>query len=573
MLVGRRCGTPARRLALAAILLTIASSPLVGQGRGEQIDRQLAARVDSLFAPWDKTDSPGCAVAVFRNSEIIHARGYGMASLEHGLAITPKTVFDIGSTSKQFAAMSIVLLAEDGALSLDDDVRRFVPELPDYGNRITIRHLLTHTSGLRDYLTLWSLAGFEAADYTTSAEALSLIARQRSLNFRPGEQYLYSNSGYFLLSVIVERVSGKSLAAYSHERIFAPLGMAHTRFNDDHSAIIANRATGYMPRTEGGYAVSMSNYEQTGDGAVNTSVEDLLRWDENFYTGRVGGRRTLELMQTPAVLKDGRQLTYALGLRVEPYRGLPTVSHGGSWVGYRAELVRFPDQHFSVACLCNRSDANPSRLARRVADIYLADEFTRQEGESGTEPVGSTNTAVSVDASVLERYVGLYRDPRTGAVIRFAVRGDTLYDAAPDRSARAPLTPIAADRFRRQGGADVLFQGGDSRQARQVRIGMGADAITAERIPEANPSATELARYVGTYDSDEIGATYTIAVEGGMLMLHRRRADPIKLVPTYADAFAADGLLFAFERRGGRIVGMTVDAGRTRGLSFTRRAR
>jgi hypothetical protein len=452
-------------------------------------------------------------------------------------------------------------------------VRRFVPELPDYGHRITIRHLLTHTSGLRDYLTLWTLAGFDDADYTTGAEALSLIARQRSLNFRPGEQYLYSNSGYFLLSVIVERASGKSLVAYAHERLFAPLGMRHTRFNDDHGAIIANRATGYAPRADGGFSVNMSNYEQTGDGAVNTSVEDLLLWDENFYSGRVGGRRALELMQTTAVLADGRPLTYALGLRVEPYRGLPTVSHGGSWVGYRAELLRFPEQRFSVACLCNRSDANPSRLARRVADIYLADEFAQREGELRTEPVGTAVTAIALDASVLARYAGLYRDPRTGGVLRFTVSGDTLYGSAPDRSTRTPLTPIAVDRFRYQGGAYVLFQGGASRRADRVRIGAGPDTSTAERIAEANPSPAELARYAGTYDSDEIGATYTIVVEGGTLMLHRRRAAPVALVPTYADAFAADGLLFAFERRGGGVVGMTVDAGRTRGLRFTKRSR
>ncbi len=483
MLVRYLGGMRARLLVLAPILLAITSAQAIGQQQRGQSDTRLTARVDSLFMPWDRTDSPGCAVAVYRGSEIIHARGYGMASLEHGIAITPQTVFDIGSTSKQFAAMSIVLLAEKGVLSLDDDVRRFVPELPDYGSRITIRHLLTHTSGLRDYLTLWSLAGFDDADFTTGAEALDLIVRQRALNFRPGEQYLYSNSGFFLLSVIVERASGKSLAAYAHEHIFAPLGMRHTRFNNDHTAIIANRATGYSPRSDGGFAVDMSNYEQTGDGAVNTSVEDLLRWDENFYTAQVGGRRALEAMQTTAVLNDGSRLTYALGLRIEPYRGLPTVSHGGSWVGYRAELLRFPEQRFSVACLCNRSDANPSRLARRVADIYLADQLGPAEEESRSETAEPAGTvAPTLDAAML-------------------------------------------------------------------------------------------ARYAGTYDSDEIGATYTVAVEGGRLVLHRRRAKPVDLVPTGTDAFTADGLRFAFQRRGGRVVGMTVDAGRTRGLLFGRRAR
>lgn len=573
MLVRRRSGMGSRRLAVAATLLAISSSAALGQRRGEQVEMQLAARVDSLFMSWNRTNSPGCAVAVFRNSEIIHARGYGMASLEHGLAITPKTVFDIGSTSKQFAAMSIVLLAEDGALSLDDDVHRFVPELPDYGHRITIRHLLTHTSGLRDYLTLWSLAGFDDADYTTGAEALALIAKQGSLNFPPGEQYLYSNSGFFLLSVIVERASGKSLAAFAQERIFEPLGMHHTRFNDDHTAIIPDKATGYSPRAGGGVAVNMSNYEQTGDGAVNTSVEDLLKWDENFYTGKVGGPRALQSMQTPAVLNDGRELTYALGLRVEPYRGLPTVSHGGSWVGYRAELLRFPDQHLSVACLCNRSDAGPSRMARLVADIYLADEFARQDGGSRTKPAGTTVAAIRLDAAALARHAGLYRDPRTGSVLRFTVRGDTLYSSAPALSWHEPLTPVGADHFLDQGGTSVRFQAVGGRPAERVQVGEGAEMTVAVRIEEAKPGPAELAPYAGTYDSDEIGATYTLVVRDGALMLHRRRAEPVALVPTYSDAFAADGLLFVFERRGGRVTGMTVDAGRTRGLSFARRAR
>src|SRR5205085_11877682 len=215
------------------------------------------------------------------------------------------------------------------------------------------------------------LAGVDDADLTTDQDALELIARQREPNFAPGDQWLYSNSGFFLASVIVKRVSGKTLAQFAAERIFAPLGMTHTRFNDDHMSVIPNRATGYAPRDSGGWATAMSNFEQTGDGAVQTSIEDMQRWDENFYTGRVGGTEVLAAMQKPAVLNSGKQQTYALGLQVDSYRGLRTVSHGGSWAGYRAELLRFPDQHLSVACLCNLARTNPSQLARRVAEVYL----------------------------------------------------------------------------------------------------------------------------------------------------------------------------------------------------------
>src|SRR6478672_3317363 len=257
---------------LRRILPFVVASIAARFGAAQTPDTSARARVDRIFAAYDRTDSPGCAVGVYRDGRVTLARGYGMANLELNVALSPQSVFDIGSTSKQFTATSVVLLAQQGKLSLDDDIRKYIPELPNYGKTITIRHILTHTSGIRDYLTLWGLAGVDDADLTTDDDALALIARQRELNFAPGEQWLYSNSGFFLASVIVKRVSGMTLARFAAARIFAPLGMAHTRFNDDHMSVIANRATGYAPRDSGGgWATAMSNFEQTGDGAVQTS--------------------------------------------------------------------------------------------------------------------------------------------------------------------------------------------------------------------------------------------------------------------------------------------------------------
>jgi CubicO group peptidase (beta-lactamase class C family) len=459
---------------LAAPALAVAQRP------NAAADSSPHARVDRIFAQWDRTDSPGCAVGVYRNGSIEYARGYGMANLELGVALSPQSIFDIGSTSKQFTAMSVMLLARDGKLSLDDDIRKYIPELRDYGKTITIRHILTHTSGIRDYLTLWSLAGVDDADLTTDQDALALIARQRELNFAPGEQWLYSNSGFFLASVIVERVSGKTLARFAAERIFAPLGMTHTRFNDDHMSVIPNRATGYAPRDSGGWATAMSNFEQTGDGAVQTSIEDMQGWDENFYTGVVGGTATLATMQTTATLNDGKRQTYALGLMVDSFRGLHTVSHGGSWAGYRAELLRFPDQHLSVACLCNLARTNPSVLARRVAEVYLGDKMTPAN-----------------DANVV---------------------------AAGRAPANAP----------------------------------GSWA----------PTAGELSGYVGRYESAELETTYTISLDNGKLMLHRRRSAAIALEPTASDTFTAERITYRFVRDRGRVSGFLVEAGRTRNLRF-----
>ena len=330
------------------------------------------AAVDEVFSDLVKAGSPGCAMAVYRNGRTIYAKGYGLANIEENVEITPKTVFDIGSTSKQFTASSILLLEKQGKLSVNDDIRKYIPELPDYGQKITILHLLNHTSGLRDYLTLMDLAGINIDSVTTDEDALRIITQQKALNFAPGSDWLYSNTGFFLQSVIVKRVSGKTLREFAAENIFASLGMTHTQFRDEHTALIPNRAMAYDPKEKkDGYTLSVSYFEQTGDGAVHTSVEDLLKWDENFYSGKVGGKEFLAEIQEQGKLNNGKVLDYAKGLFIADYRGLHTVSHGGSWGGYRAELLRFPEQHFSVACLCNRGDANPTRRAHQVADIYL----------------------------------------------------------------------------------------------------------------------------------------------------------------------------------------------------------
>lgn len=443
------------RYAIASMLAAALAAPLArAQPPKVNVDSSTHGRVDAIFAQWNRTDSPGCAVGVYRGGVIEYARGYGMGNLELGVALSPHSLFDIGSTSKQFTAMSIMLLARDGKLSLDDDIHKFIPELPNYGKTITVRHILTHTSGIRDYLTLWGLAGVDDADLTTDDDALALIARQRELNFAPGEQWLYSNSGFFLASVIVKRVSGKTLARFAAERIFAPLGMTHTRFNDDHMAIIPDRATGYTPRDSGGWATAMSNFEQTGDGAVQTSIEDLQRWDENFYTGTVGGTETLASMQKPAVLNDGKQQTYALGLTVDRYRGLRTVSHGGSWAGYRAELLRFPDQHLSVSCLCNLARTNPSLLARRVAEVYLGGQMTPAADASvtaaGRRRPTAPATSWSPNAGDLARYAGRYESPELETTYTFSVENGTLI-LHRRRSAPVALTPASSDTFTAEG--------------------------------------------------------------------------------------------------------------------------
>jgi CubicO group peptidase (beta-lactamase class C family) len=383
--------------------------------------------VDEVFADLAKPGSPGCALAVARGGKIIYEKGYGLANIEENVNITPQSVFDIGSTSKQFTAASILLLEKQGKLSIHDDIRKYLPEIPDYGHKITILNLLNHTSGLRDYLTLFELAGINTDSVTTDEDALAIIANQKALNFEPGSEWLYSNSGFFLLSVIVKRASGKTLAAFAAENIFAPLEMKHTVYRDDHTQIVPNRALAYDAKEqEEGYSINVSYFEQTGDGAVHTSVEDILKWDENFYSGRVGGTEFLAELQESTKLNSGKSVNYAKGLAVGKYRGLGIVEHGGSWGGYRAQLLRFPEQHFSVACLCNLGNAGPEKRALRVADIYLAEAMREPAVREKEDKKREKKESIAVPAEKLAAYAGNFGSEELRAVYRLGVEDGKL---------------------------------------------------------------------------------------------------------------------------------------------------
>jgi CubicO group peptidase (beta-lactamase class C family) len=516
----------------------------------------VSTNVDAIFAEYDRTDSPGCALGVFQDGRIEYARGYGMANLEHALANSPQTVFDIGSTSKQFTVFAVLLLEQDGKLGIDDDVRKHVPELYGYGPTITIRQLMQHTSGLRDYLGLFWLRGIETEDLTTDEDSLEVIVRQEKLNFEPGSEYLYSNSGYFLLSQIVKRVSGKSLSEFAEERIFGPLGMRHTRFHGDHRRIVPRRATGYDEGAEGGFVIDMSDYEQTGDGAVYTTVEDLFLWDQNFYHAKVGTAEILERMQTPGKLANGEPITYGLGLVMRDYRGLPTVSHGGSWAGYRAQLLRFPDERFSVACVCNLGATDPSRLARRVAEVYLGEKMA-----PSNQPVPRDRTAVEVEAEALQAFAGAFWEESEGYVFVSATDDGLSVDV---HGTSLELLPVSPARFSSEIGIDVEFEGSD----RMVLRAPGEDPVALSRVETWNPG--DLSSFSGIYESAEIGATLEIVFEDGVLRARHRTISAGDFRPTRTDSFHVDGLDLSFTRDRGQVSGFTLDMGRVKGIRYQR---
>ena len=413
-----------QKFAGAFICATFLVSTCASGIAGPRDEKSVTAAVDEVFADLTRPGSPGCALAVYRDSKIIYSKGYGLANVEEDVPITPQAVFDIGSTSKQFTATSILLLQKQRKLSVNDDIRKYIPELPDYGQKITILHLLNHTSGLRDYLTLMELAGIHIDSVTTDEDALALITRQKALNFAPGSDWLYSNTGFFLLSTIVKRVSGKTLREFAAENIFTPLNMTHTQYRDDHASLVTNRAMAYeQNEKKDAYTLDVSYFEQTGDGAVHTSVEDLLQWDNNFYDPKVGGKDFLAELQERGKLNNGKTLDYAKGLFIQNYRGLAAVSHGGAWGGYRAELLRFPEQHFSVACLCNVGNAAPTRRAHQVADIYLGSLMKPKEArkQSEEEAAERDKKEVPVPSHELQTYAGEYWSEELGATYRLGV--------------------------------------------------------------------------------------------------------------------------------------------------------
>ncbi len=407
--------------------------------------------VDALLAEWDRPDSPGAVVGVFHNGEIVHARGYGAANLDHGIPLTPRSVLRVGSISKQFVAMGIALLAEEQQLALGDDIRAYLPEMPDYGSPITIRHLLHHTSGIREYLALVGLIGKREGGVHgyTSREILSLLSRQAALNFEPGERFSYSNSGYFLLAEIIARVSGMKASAFAQQRIFGPLGMTSSRLYDDPTAIVPGLAYGYSRRPDAGYRLDILRSDVIGDLGVVSTVEDFLRWDENFYANVLGtgGRGLVGTLLERGRTTDGEQLSYAGGLEWGDYRGLITVEHSGSAVGYVADYLRFPDERFSVIVLSNFSDFRPGRLARRIADVYLAERFT--EGlppARGPRSDSITAPPVVLSTRQLEELAGHFYSDELEFTYSFEVRdGDLELDL---RGRRIVLVPESEARFR-----------------------------------------------------------------------------------------------------------------------------
>jgi CubicO group peptidase (beta-lactamase class C family) len=562
-------------LILPAILLAARPSPT------QTLPAGATSQIDQIFAQWDKPDSPGCALGVYQNGQIVYKHGYGMANLNDDIPITPATVFHVASMSKQFTAFSILLLQQQGKLSIDDDVHKYIPELQDFGQPITLREMMHHTSGLRDQWSLLEFAGWRySQDLITDADVLSVVTRQKELNYKPGEKYMYSNTGFTLLAIVVSRVSGMSFREFTTKNIFEPLGMTHTHFRDDHEEIIKHDALGYEQAGPGKpFRMNLTNFDTAGATSLHTTVEDLQLWDENFYHPRVGGPTIIEQMLHRDKLNDGTLQNYASGLEIGTYRGLPTVDHSGGDAGYRSDMTRFPEKHFSASVLCNFADTNPSGLVRKVADIVLAKALKPNPADPAKEIAkaapAASSAPIPLTAGQMTDIAGNYWDGMDQDAEVIVKNGKLLLDVNRDdwhelKQFAPAHFHVADEPWGEEIDLHFISSEGD-KPRRMEKIFAGGKPENFE-VVAFTPTDTELAAYAGAYVSDEIDPVYRIVVQNGSITLHRLKHYPDALRPAIHDVFVGDIGKITFTRNaGGRISGFTLDADRIRNFRFTKR--
>ena len=488
-------------------------------------------RIDLLFAPWNRPGSPGAALAVSRGGELVYAKGYGAAHLEYDAPITPDTVFHVASVSKQFAAFAAALLADRDLLSLDANITELLPGVPDLGAAITPRHLVHHTSGLRDQWELLVNAGWRIDDVITTEQIMRLVARQRELNFPPGEEHLYSNTGYTLLAQLVEQITGRTFRGWAHDEIFEPLGMASSHFHDDHREIVRLRAYSYAPRADGGFQASPLNYATVGATSLFTTAKDLVRWLDNLDRGTLGEAAVLETMHRRIRLNSGEQIDYAFGLVHGRHRGLATVGHGGADAGYRTHVVRYPDQGLGIVVLSNLASFSPRRLTEQVAEALLRGSFPEPPGLL----CGEVLAELAVSQELLDRVTGVYRMGPGELLTASPLNGRLLVE----------LTGRPRTLARPRGELAFALPTYDSTLEFEAKTGEPAHMATlgarsGERVARFTPAPENLKGYVGGYWSPELATSYQVVLEDGRLTACHSRHEDLPLTPTISDQFTSD---------------------------------
>lgn len=501
---------------------------LIGQSLPDSIIR----KVDSLFSRYTTT-TPGCAVAIIKNGELVFKKGYGIANLEYNVPITSSSIFHIASESKQYVTFCMLLLEQQGKLSIDDDIRKYLDYVPDFGKKITIRHLIHHTSGLRDQWQLLANAGWQLDDVITQEHVIKLISKQKALNFEPGEEHMYCNTGYTLMAEIVKKASGLSLREYTDKYIFKPLEMSNTHFHDNYRELVPDRTYSYSLKGLREYQHSVLSYSTVGATSLFTTVEDEAKWVMNYEKGKVGGKELLEKMYTPGILNSGKKLSYAFAISIDEYKGWKRIGHGGSDAGYRTYACRFPEQQLGIIIFSNLSAFNPNGMAMQTADLLLPLKELKPDN----------NPTELADSNFLKKWPGRYVSLRGpilnlswndgklmtrpagqttgGTEWKLSVKENNQYQLAPGVVVRVE-TPSANDSI-----AKIIIE--------------NPNGFTEFfRQPAIELKKEEIAGYAGTYYNEETEAAYTVTVKNDGLILQHRKFSDVKLTPLAPDQFSCD---------------------------------
>ena len=536
---------------------------------------------DKLFAQFDDINKPGASVAVLQDGEVVFSKGYGSANLEYDIPVTPDTMFHVASVSKQFTVFAILLLAEEGKLDFDDDVRQYIPEVPDFGHTITLRHLASHTSGMRDQWNLLRMAGWRLDDVITTEHVLKMVAKQKELNFKPGEEFLYSNTGFTLLAEVVARVSGKSFAQFSQERLFTPLNMSNSLFYDDHQKIVSNRAYSYEP-IDNGYQKSVLNYANVGATSLFTTAEDLLKWSENFTKTTVGSPAIIEQMNTLATLNNGDTFGGAYGQFISHYNGIKYIQHSGGDAGFRSYLARFPEQNLAIAILNNGADARPWELALQIAERFLdinppppppqnaiADAFMESMSPKQT-PSAFDLSKNKLSADILNAYVGHYwNEPDAYSREIYLDNGILMYSRG--KNDVSPLAAVNENTFKMlnvEGEIFVEFTEDGEQKLMTVRVD-NIDTYVSIAYTPVEVTETWLSQFTGSYYSPELSSTYHFSPHKDQLKISHYRLSDHFITPVKDDFFRSQVGDISFERDdSGAVNGFRISNGRVRNLYF-----
>ena len=556
---------PGTRHLAYALLAVLVLAPPIALAAGEKtlIDEAL----DPLFDYWNKAGSPGVAVTVVRDREVLYSRGFGLASLEYDQPITRQTAFNVGSIAKQFTATAILMLTAEGKLSLDDEIRRYVPELPDFGHPITLRQLLNHTSGLRDIWALTDLAGWMPADVRTQRQALRLLSRQRSLNFAPGSSFSYSNSGYILLAEVVARIGGLPFSEWIGNNIFAPLGMEESYFYEDHTRVLVGDASSYRSLgRDRGFARDVLNSGLAGSGNLVSTLADLVKWSDYLVSAEIAGESLLARLSEEVTLPAGIRTGYGMGLSVGNYRGLRIVQHGGASAGYRSHLLIFPDAQVTVVVLANVNTVRARELAYEVADVVLGDQYS-------APPTGGVEKEVRL-ALPQTAFTGLYA---FGPDLLLDVRQEDgrlfFFFAGSSRREMFAIGPYSF--MTNEEGVSLIFAGDSKDKVNRVVMNTPGRQLEGRRLEPVVLTSRQLRSYEGSYFSDELETIYSVISNGSALAIERLRGNDVVLKPISPDRFMESvpgGFTLHFKRkRSGRVSGFEISVERARHIEFDKR--